>query len=225
MSTRKRSKQNQPSPRLRARAQAIINSDKYDRDTRESIAFQLKTNYSDLADMVRDAEKGVTICDVEMVHADQRKAARQVVAIINKSAAPDFLTTAMMVALQQAAAIKEINLWTAAENETEDLNVEALADLFAVTQRLSLQNGDDDREKVSAALFELLHNPQTPGGLYETLADFVSSEVNNKLVHSAPVLGSLINLLDDPIGENKTSSFAQAFDHLVSTQKGVGAHA
>ncbi len=198
MPTRKRSKRNQPSPRLRARALAIINSDKYDRDTRASIAFQLKTNYSDLADMVRDAEKGVTICDVKMVHADQRKAARQVVALINKSAAPDFLTTAMMVALQQAAAIKKINLWTATANEMEELSANALTKLFAVTQRLSLQNGDDDREKVPAAVFELLHNPQTPDDLFEKVSEFVTDRLNStkgsdQILHSAPALALIID--------------------------------
>jgi hypothetical protein len=86
MSTRKRPERNQPSPRLRARALAIINSDKYDRDTRASIAFQLKTNYSDLADMVRDAEKGVTICDVVGVLENQRLRARRVLPEISRSA-------------------------------------------------------------------------------------------------------------------------------------------
>ena len=147
-------KRKPPSQRLRARALAIINSDKYDQDTRASIAFQLKTNYDDLADMVRDAEQGVTICDTLMVAADQRKAARQIIALFELPGVPDFLTDSLMDAMQRASAIEDIYLWRPKGN-AEEFDPAAVAKLFAFTQSLSFKPSTH-AQRVVEALDELL---------------------------------------------------------------------
>jgi hypothetical protein len=109
---KKSSKKKPPAKSLLARAKAIINSDNYDDDTRESIKFELDTNYSGLADMVERAEQGETICDTLRLERDYRKAAHQVIALCNKSAAPDFLTDAMIEVLDEASKIKGIQIFS-----------------------------------------------------------------------------------------------------------------
>lgn len=194
--SKKPTKRKPPSRRLRARALAIINSDGYDRDTRASIRFQLKTNYSDLADMVRDAEQGVTICDTVMVGADQRTAARQVIALFELPGVPDFLTDAMMIALGKASAIEKIDLWKP-KSEAEVFDPLAVTKLFAYTQSLSLKP-NTPKDRVVEAVNEILTNPQTPGDLFEHVAEFVTETLNNngdsdQLVHTSPMLSLILD--------------------------------
>ncbi len=55
----------------------------------------------------------------EQGRAKSLAVADQVLALINKSPAPDFLTDAMMAALRQAATVKKINLWKGSANDLE----------------------------------------------------------------------------------------------------------
>ena len=73
-------------------------------------------------------------------------AAEQVLALINKSAAPDSLTEAMMIALQQAATLNKVNLWKTDDwtnDGMEEMQADALAELFATSKALSLQDKKD----------------------------------------------------------------------------------
>jgi hypothetical protein len=213
---RKSAKRKPPSQKLRARALAIINNDKYDGDTRASIAFQLKTNYDDLADMVRDAEQGVTICDTVMVQTRQKEAAKQVTALINTpSPLPWFLRDAMVEALQKASTIEGIPLQ---EEGSSDLNRDAVINLFANSQGLLLRpRGPKQQEKqrVVDATREILSNPQTPGDLFEHVAEFVTETLNKRgdgedLIFITPLLTVIIGSFpdDESMGARKAARAA-----------------
>jgi hypothetical protein len=183
-------------PTIKQRAQTIVDSDAYDNDTRESIRFHLETNDSELAEFVRRAEQGETICDTlpleveEYRHEDEcKKAAQYVIAAYEVKGIPDFLTDAMMVALNKAAEIKGVTIWKDTEDGVaEEFDATGLADLFSGAQTLSLDI--DDKERVLRATSELLHNPKTPQNLFEAVAEFVceQSNVGENIYHSTPVL-------------------------------------
>jgi hypothetical protein len=178
---------------LRARALAIINGDAYDEDTRASIKFQLRTNYDGLADMVTRAEEGETICDTIRVSAERRNAARKVIALFETAGVPDFLTDAMTDALAKASVIKEINLWKP-KGDAEVYDVAALSSLFAGTSPMfSLDRSD--KQRVIDATAEILRNPQTPGDLFEHVAEFVTESHNkggDSLHYGLPMLALVI---------------------------------
>lgn len=62
---------------------------------------------------------------------------------------------------------------------------------------------DAARERVSEALRELLHNPQTPASLYEAVAEFVANGVSDETLHTASFVRGLIAQLNDPIGARR----------------------
>jgi hypothetical protein len=54
----------------------------------------------------------------------------------------------------------------------------------------------EDPDPVLAAVFELLHNPETPQDLYEAVAGFVceqSSQCGDNFYHSTPMLAAVLN--------------------------------
>ena len=193
-------------PTLRARALAIINSDAYDEDTRASIKFQLTTNYTGLVDMVTRAEQGETICDTYMVSAEQRNAARKVIALFETKGVPDFLTDAMLVALESAGAIKNVSLWKP-DGNAEQFNPAAVAHLFALTPMLSLRPKEGiaaDRQRVIDATAEILRNPQSPADLFNAVAEFVTEAINKEnrkdgqpgepeFFHTVPILSLILD--------------------------------
>src|SRR6266542_6763295 len=130
-------KQISVSARLRRRAENIIASDAYDQDTRNAIGNILETAPDELGEYVKRAEQGEMILDLVGEHEKYKKAASQVAQLVNKSAAPDWLTTAMMEALDKASAAKGVTIWKTLkdQNQTEDFDIEGLATLFMQTQR------------------------------------------------------------------------------------------
>jgi hypothetical protein len=120
------------------------------------------------------------------------KAAWQVEQLINNgSGIPDFLTDAVAVALNEAAGIKGVTIWKEAENgDGEDYDVEALADLFTVSQLLDIE--PDGNQKVLRAVHELLNNPRTPTALYEAIAEFICSQSQKLERHSTLMLDQVL---------------------------------
>ena len=201
--TKKTSKRttNQIPAKLRARALAIINSDRYDGDTRASIKFQLSTKDADLAEMVKRVEQGETILDTIMVQADCRNAARKVIALFEVKGVPDFVTDAVMDALKHAAAIKRLHIWKQKGDE-EVFDSAALSNLFAITPMLSLD--PSEKQRVTDATAEILRNPQTPSDLFCAVAEFVTEAMNKEnqkdgepgqpeLLHTASILTVLLD--------------------------------
>lgn len=180
---------------LRKRAQAIINSDAYDDDTRESIKYELRTNYDGLADMVGRAEQGETICDTFKDAAERRNAARRVIALIETPGVPDFLADAMVDALARAAATKEIELWKR-DGDAEAYDAKAMAQLFLLAPRfLPSPTRVSGKQCVADAVVEILQNPQTPADLYEHVAEWVAEAISrekNELLHGALVITALL---------------------------------
>jgi hypothetical protein len=169
------------SVRLRRRAETIIASDAYDQDTRNAIRNILATTPDELSEYVRRAEQGETILDIVGERERYQQAALQVEQLFNRSAAPDWLTTAMMKALNQASEVKKMKIWKEAEtaNGTEDFDVEALADLFAITQRFDLEFSPDTDpawSRLANAVSEIATNAATPVGLFDPVMGFLHSE-------------------------------------------------
>lgn len=64
-----------------------------------------------------------------------------------------------------------------------------------ITYAQSPEMVDDAQERVFQAMFELLHNPQTPKNLYENVAQFVceqSSECSDDLYHTPEFLKEVL---------------------------------
>jgi hypothetical protein len=118
--------------------------------------------------------------DIDLAAEQEKfaKAARQVEQVLNGPGIPDFLTDAAMVAIDEAATAKGVTIWKFAEDGTEEIDLEALADLFAIGQRFDLELKDDKR-KVLRALHELLHNQKTPAELFEAVAGYVNDVLNS----------------------------------------------
>ncbi len=193
--TRSTKKNRGVSAALRKRAQAIIDSDDYNQDTRVSIAFELKTNDTDLADMVERAEQEETICDTIRVDNENAAAARQVMALLNSEIVPLWLRETTVEALALAArrigspllspALKDGKV-TVADNPNphfQDLR-RNLANLLLFTQgNFSLRQSD--RERLAEAISEILNNDLTPVRLHNELADFVT-EISSQLMDDSP---------------------------------------
>ena len=187
---------------LRARALAIINDDAYDEDTRASIKFQLSTNYENLAEMVQRAENGDTVLDTVMVQAECRNGARRVIALFETSGVPDFVTDAIVDALIEAAAIKNIHVWKRQGKDAEEFDAAKLANLFAVTPMFSLRKSD--KQRVIDATAEILRNPQAPADLFNAVAEFVTEAINKEnrkdgepgqpeFFHTVPILSLILD--------------------------------
>jgi hypothetical protein len=180
------------SQRLRARALAIIKGN-YDNDTQESIRYMLRTNDEDLADMVRDAEKGVTICDTGMAQAKQREGIRQVVKILNvgQGILPLWFLEAVNGALVAVATDKGVDasfvnlsehgLWQGMNPNAGKLITALFQEAPTLLDRkLAFAPVRTEQERVSDAMNELLSNPRTPGDLYEKLAEFIIDTVDDR---------------------------------------------
>lgn len=55
-----------------------------------------------------------------------------------------------------------------------------------------------EKQRVTEAVHELLHNPQTPGDLWERVAEFITEALNNKgngddLHHTKPMLSLILD--------------------------------
>jgi predicted DNA binding protein len=194
---------------LRARALAIINSDEYDVDTRASIKFQLKTNYDELADSVRSAEHGVTICDAFMSEAKQRQGIRAVVKLLgsDRGILPLWFLQAINSALVAMAQEKGIDtvfvnspdgLWDGIHPDAENRITELFKASGGRERKFAFTPVLTDKQRVIDALDELLTSPQTPEDLYGHVADFVVEAVNdrgrhNSLIYDKPVLAVVID--------------------------------
>lgn len=59
----------------------------------------------------------------------------------------------------------------------------------------------NDREKVFRAMYELLHNPETPLDLYEAVASFACTQSNecrdDDFYHSEPALTAILDTVPD----------------------------
>lgn len=196
-------------PTIKQRARAILDNDRYDEDTHNAIRRALDNNDPELGDLVDRAERGDIILDLIGEQEKFEKAASFVVEVINKSSAPDWLTTAMLVAIEQARKIKSVRIFKEAANGSgEDFDVKELANLFVLTQRLDLEPriAPTARQRIADALSELLCNPETPTRLFEVAADYVaeasSGEDVAKAIYWQPeVLGKLIEYRLDSLGD------------------------
>jgi hypothetical protein len=112
----------------------------------------------------RTARRKVDI-DLVAEHEKFVKVAKQVEQLFNNSPGiPDFLTNAMMNALSEAAKSKRVTIWKEMDGG-EDFDVEALADLFVLSQSLDIEMHNNaaaraDFEAEWLAENELqIHNP------------------------------------------------------------------
>ena len=103
------------------------------------------------------------------------KAASLVLEVILDSKAPDWLTTAMIVAIDAAKQRKEVPIY----NAEGDFKVKELAELFVLTQRVALEppKYPSARYRVANALSELLCNEETPAALFNRCAEFYNDSV------------------------------------------------
>jgi hypothetical protein len=105
---------------------------------------------------------------------------------------PDFITDAIIDALHEAGEAVGAPVPTFAPEESEAEQRTLLRNLFLQTKMLSLR--DDDR-KVLRAMYELLHNPQTPEELYQEVSEFVTNQSNQcdqNLYHSTTYLTEVL---------------------------------
>jgi hypothetical protein len=72
----------------------------------------------------------------------------------------------------------------------------------------------NDIARVSAALVELFHNPQTPCQLWEAIGEFVCESMNeigaDELQYQEPFLNRMIQLLDDPMWRRREAHKREA---------------
>lgn len=93
----------QISQALRRRAESILNNKRqYDTDTRDAVQAALRRGADDLAETVKRAEAGETIWDLEAVENQQADAAKAILACIEFKGMPDFITDAVINALEAA---------------------------------------------------------------------------------------------------------------------------
>jgi hypothetical protein len=192
--TKQSTKRKPPTKRLRDRALAIIKSDAYDDGTRESIRFMLRTSDLDLADMVKRAEEGETICDTLMVQAKRRQGVRQVVKLLAsaKSVVPlwflEAIESALVTVAKEVADIDQLSIinhsqagnWLGVNQGADRL----IADLFTVSagrldRDFTFTPVLTERQRVVEATAEILRNPQTPADLFEHVAEFVNGVLNS----------------------------------------------
>lgn len=182
---------------LKQRAEAIINDTRgaYDVDTRDAIRHMLEEKAGGLAEMVKRAEGGEEVWDLTRDQspppaennapgdaresaestADERRelehAAQFVYDLCNGSGAPDFITDAVVDALNEAAAACGVKIWRGEDGDESDLSRSALADLFAKTRFYSLRQR---QQKSSAGLAVListvLNHPDCPTEVYNGLS-------------------------------------------------------
>ena len=187
------------SPKITARAQAILNNDRYDEDTHNAISRALATKDPDLAELVGRAERGEIILDLVGEQEKFEKAAALVVQVIDESNAPDWLTGGMLVDIEEARRTKEVPIFKKMKDGSQDWDIKELANLFVLTQRLDLEPRvfANPLHRVASALSELLCNPETPAMLFNAVSGFVCDAMSdkgaNKAIYWQPeFLGKLI---------------------------------
>jgi hypothetical protein len=105
---------------------------------------------------------------------------------------PDFLLTAVIEALDFAREYHDQRPLV-----MEDYDADNLWPLFMKTKftRWSDISQEPDADKIVRAMSELLHNPETPQGLFCAVAEFVTEQSNvdaEKIFHSDPVLAMIL---------------------------------
>lgn len=137
-------------------------------------------------------------------------AALEVISLFEHPHIPDFVTDAVMLALKEAAHVKRVNIW----NGEEEFDSKVVGDLFADTKMLSLE--PTPKQRVVDAVHEILNNPQTPGDLFEHVAEFVTETLNNsgdsdQLVHTSPMLSLILDACpeDELMGARRAARAAE----------------
>lgn len=89
------------------------------------------------------------------------------------TAAPDFLTTAVLVALDAAAGREKLDIWRETKRGPE-FDQRALAALFTRTRMLDLAPPPpDSRAALAAHIVALMAHPLVPLRLYHEIGDFI----------------------------------------------------
>ncbi|HYY94692.1 MAG TPA: hypothetical protein VE713_09255 [Pyrinomonadaceae bacterium] len=151
--TTKKTTRRRPSIKERSR-QIVADAGRYDKDTREAISNALVGERdADLAALVERAEAGEMILDVAAAEKLAGRNALAVKRIFDEEHLPDFLTNALMVALEKASEITGIPYWGDA-----DFDLKGLALLLAATrpvqfeEKVTLEPVRDLDEQISAVL-------------------------------------------------------------------------
>lgn len=99
---------------------------------------------------------------------------------------PDFLQTALLAAINDAAKSHNIDAPTLAEDETETQAqaIEKLARIFAVAGLY--QPAKSDTRKLAESISAILTNPETPEEIYSHLLDGLAVIDDNSRVHENP---------------------------------------
>lgn len=112
-----------------------------------------------------------TIRELVAEEKKNKKAARHVIDLFDKTNCPDFVTNAVMDALIKASELKGVHVW----HEDGNFDETALANLFCVTQRLDLdRNPTTPRGRLAAALAEIMSNDLTPERLHRDVGNFIT---------------------------------------------------
>ncbi len=201
---------------IKQRAQAIIEGD-YDQDTRESIAFELQTNDPDLAELVERAEQGETICDTIRVDEENKKAARQVINLLNAEIIPLWLRENVVDALADAArrldhallapALKNGKV-TIVENPNphfQDIR-RNMANLLLFTQGALRMSA---RAKLAHAISTILNSEETPVLLYNAVGDFVT-DISTPLLDDSPeIIEKALALEQEPLVNKRRAAMKE----------------
>jgi hypothetical protein len=107
---------------------------------------------------------------------------------------PDFVTDAIVDAIAEAGVLVGFPTPTYAPEESEAQRRKMLAELFSQTQMLRLRD-----RNVQRAVLELLHNPETPGDLYEAVAGFLCerSNIGPNLFHTPEGVNALLKYVPE----------------------------
>jgi hypothetical protein len=170
------------------RAHAILdNSTRYDEDTRQAIANALKNGTDDLRESVRRAERGETILDLAGEQAKYEIAAQYIIDMYTVEGVPNFITDAVGIALDVAAATKRINIWQPDGSGGEEFSQRGLAHLFMASQMLSLKpkHALDSHAALAEHIAGVLNHPLCPVNLYDAIGDEVAT-LSRELDHDAP---------------------------------------
>ncbi len=151
------------------------------------------------------------------------EAAHRTITLFNGSpGVPDFLTNAMMFALDEAAKIKGIRIYKKLEDNSEDFDAEGLAQLFAASAFLSLKNeathGDGeatqlsatDRDRIARAVADILTIKGVPASLFNKVADFITEGTSDTIskLWTAPLIAGLIDRVNEREREGEEVSHA-----------------
>ncbi len=170
------------------RAQAIIRAERrYDEDTRRAIANALAQGAADLKECVSRAERGEIILDISAEQAKYEIAAQYIIDMYTVEGVPNFLTDAVGIALDVAAATKRINIWQPDGSGGEELSQRGLAHLFMASTMLSLKpkHALDSHAALAEHIAGVLNHPLCPVDLYNAIGDEVTT-LSNDLDHDAP---------------------------------------